>query len=551
MLIKRKILTIMISTILLLNIMAPNKISAYGEDYDFKYIKVGLNSLSSKTSVSLSGNSFLIGKVDESFKGFANIQEQNMVAKISNFRYYIKMLDKIPTYQSALERVNRLKSQNIQSKVGYSDGFEVWIGEFSDKLSAESYKNTILNLVNEQLEVSQSESLINLEKSNGENIISFDTKQEVYIKTNENIITVENKKYRDCIGFNVRSGKLIVINNIELGNYLKGVVPREMPASWELEALKAQAVSARNYTIKNIGKHKNEGFDICDTTHCQVYGGYDGEHPNSNRAIDETKGKVLMYNGELADTYYYSCSGGYTANNEEVWNGSPVPYLRAKEDIYSKDTPHSNWTYTLSKSEFNRIIKSKGYDVGDIISVETKKDSVGARVVELVVKGTNGERVILKDNVRAIFGYNNIKSTNYIIEGASPSNPVGPTPPTNSNDKTEVYILSADGTHTIKEDITNLTVISSNYVGKINTGKDIVVSNGSNNKVIKYNKDVVNNQTTGNINDSILIGENITFRGKGFGHGVGMSQYGAQNMAKQGYRYNEILEFYYTGTKVE
>ena len=125
-------------------------------------------------------------------------------------------------------------------------------------------------------------------------------------------------------------GTLNVINELTLEDYLRGVVPKEMgPIVYSsLEALKAQAVAARTYTVRNLGEFEDEGYDICATPRCQVFGGMGAEHPLSDRAIRETQGQVLVYRGVVADTLYTASCGGHTEHVETVFPAKDDPYLR-------------------------------------------------------------------------------------------------------------------------------------------------------------------------------------------------------------------------------
>ncbi|MBQ7901947.1 MAG: SpoIID/LytB domain-containing protein, partial [Clostridia bacterium] len=126
-------------------------------------------------------------------------------------------------------------------------------------------------------------------------------------------IAVDGNKYRGGLEFlHAGEGKIAVINLVLADEYVYGVTGKEMSASWHLEALKAQSVCARNYALASLNKHSTYGFDVCTTTDCQVYGGIDAEHTNTIRAGMETAGKYLMYNGRLAETLFFSCSGGHT-----------------------------------------------------------------------------------------------------------------------------------------------------------------------------------------------------------------------------------------------
>ncbi|MCG8459180.1 MAG: SpoIID/LytB domain-containing protein, partial [Holophagales bacterium] len=125
-------------------------------------------------------------------------------------------------------------------------------------------------------------------------------------------------------------GLLNVVNELTLEEYLRGVVPKEMgPELYnEIEALKAQTVAARTYTLRNLGEFADEGYDICSTPRCQVYGGMGVEHPRSDRAIEATAGQVLLYHGQPAETFYSATCGGHTENVEVVFPLKKGDYLR-------------------------------------------------------------------------------------------------------------------------------------------------------------------------------------------------------------------------------
>ncbi|MDY7095092.1 MAG: SpoIID/LytB domain-containing protein [Acidobacteriota bacterium] len=146
-------------------------------------------------------------------------------------------------------------------------------------------------------------------------------------------VTFEGRRFRGrlLIYLNDR-GRLNVINELSLEDYLRGVVPKEMgPLVYpELDALKAQAVAARTYTVRNLGEFTAEGYDLCATPRCHVYGGMDAEHPVTDRAIRETAGQIVLYHQETADTLYTATCGGHTEDVEAIF---PTlinrPYLRA------------------------------------------------------------------------------------------------------------------------------------------------------------------------------------------------------------------------------
>jgi len=153
----------------------------------------------------------------------------------------------------------------------------------------------------------------------------------VFDSAADGAIRVEGRRYRGRIEvFLNERGLLNVVNELPLEQYLRGVVPREMgPAVFdELEALKAQAVAARTYAVANLGEFRDEGYDICATPRCQVYGGVEDEHPLSDRAIAETAGEVALFDGRPIDALYSSTCGGHTENVEVVFPLKRASYLR-------------------------------------------------------------------------------------------------------------------------------------------------------------------------------------------------------------------------------
>ena len=335
-------------------------------------------------------------------------------------------------------------------------------------------------------------------------------------------IKVEDKTYRDYINFKIRNGNLMVINYVSMDHYLYGVVPREMPASFDMEALKAQAIAARTYALMNMRKHRNDGYDLCDTTHCQVYGGISGEHDRTTLAVDDTSGIIITYNGNIIDAVYHSNSGGRTVDSKEAWGGS-VPYLVAVDDSYSIDYPNSHWSFTISKNEVNNRLKDSGVNIGNLINMEVIETSDNGRVTKLKVAGTLGEEVLNSSKVRQVLGTTELKSTWFTIKKDSNMDP-------------NIYAISGDNSSLKKIDMNNSYIISGNGIkSKI---RGIIAKVINMDRIVDINAN--NDSSTG---DFII-------EGKGYGHGVGMSQWGAQGMAKAGYSFEEIIKHYYTGVEI-
>ena len=189
------------------------------------------------------------------------------------------------------------------------------------------------------------------------------------ISLNDLQTTIEAKEYFGGVRLNKVSGKLTVINLVPLEEYLRGVLPEEMSPSYPLEALKAQAVAARSFALKNRKKHEAEGYDLCTTTHCQVYIGV-SEEEICDKAIDETHGEILIYNEKLADTNFHADSGGMTESVVDVW-GTDVPYLVAVKEILKLSEP---WTVKVSVKDFSSRF---GDSFGDLKEIKLSKLTVG------------------------------------------------------------------------------------------------------------------------------------------------------------------------------
>ena len=179
-------------------------------------------------------------------------------------------------------------------------------------------------------------------ESNG-NIYLLNTDAVVLRPDKDGFVSTKGRWYRGIIMIQNKNGKLTVINNVPLEDYIKGVVPSEMPSSWEYEAHKAQAIAARSYALANLGKRAKNGYDLKDTPEDQAYNGASAETSGTNTAVEDTKGIVLTYDTKVISAYYSASAGGQTNTNS--W-GTSLPYLRSvpsfddniKKEIARRDT---------------------------------------------------------------------------------------------------------------------------------------------------------------------------------------------------------------------
>jgi SpoIID/LytB domain protein len=203
--------------------------------------------------------------------------------------------------------------------------------------------------------------------------------------------------YRGALRVKPARGGLQVVNVVALDSYLRGVVPSEMPNRWPAEALAAQAVVARTYALAHL--HGGD-FDVYPDTRSQVYGGIAAEASSTDDAVAETAGQVVLYNDELADTFFFSSSGGRTANVQDVWGGDPVPYLVSVSDPYDTLSPYHNWgPYRYAPAGLARKLKVPGKIVDFRANV-----AASGRVRTLTLVGTRGQRTVSGAAVRTALG---------------------------------------------------------------------------------------------------------------------------------------------------
>ncbi len=177
-------------------------------------------------------------------------------------------------------------------------------------------------------------------------------------------VSVKNKWYRGDFIICNRNGKLNVVNDVGIEDYIKGVVPSEMPSKWAYEAHKAQAIAARSYALANLGKRANSGYDLKDTPEDQAYGGASAESEQTNKAVTETKGIVLIYDLKIIPAYYSASAGGQTSTSSEVWTKN-LPYLQSVPS-FDDNIRKNGHGVGMSQHGANNLAKS-GYNAYQIL----------------------------------------------------------------------------------------------------------------------------------------------------------------------------------------
>ncbi|MCM8779960.1 MAG: SpoIID/LytB domain-containing protein [Candidatus Omnitrophica bacterium] len=296
--------------------------------------------------------------------------------------------------------------------------------------------------------------------------------------------------YRGSLEISRGLSGITVINIVNMEEYLYGVLPSEMPHTWPKEALKAQAIAARSEAIKKLGRHKDKGFDFCPHVHCQTYAGVEKETPTTNEAVDETRGVIMEYKGQVIDALYSSNCGGHTQDNI-FGNAQDIPYLKGKRDSPENTGPQ----FPLSPIELEQWLKSPPKD---LFCANNNSSFRWVRVYSAQE---------LEEMLKKLFDFGKIKRM--IVTRRNKSGHVE-----------AIKIVGANSSYTLEKELR-----IRNALGALRSSMFKVE--------VKYGPG-------GNP-------EQFIFYGGGWGHAVGMCQTGAAGMARLGKNHREILSYYFQG----
>ena len=353
------------------------------------------------------------------------------------------------------------------------------------------------------------------------------------------IVMFNGQKYRYRgnieVAIDKEHRKLNVINIIGMEEYLYGVLKKEISPSWPSEALKAQAVAARTFAIFNMNKYIDKGYNICASTNSQAYGGVNHEDPLTNKAVDETRGIIMVYKGEPINAVYHSDSGGYTENSENVW-GSFLPYLRSVKSKFEEKVspPYHTWSYSINEKDLTEKLQKQGHKINSIVSIEPVKKSETGRASELVFTADNNKVINMKTNdFRSLMGVDLIRSTFFNIEVIGKESNITE----DTEDKKEIEDKEEQN-ESIKEILEQK---------KDWTIKELL-------ELMRKNKEEREEEKEEKVLKAEIVKSDtpltFIFSGSGNGHGVGMSQWGAYGMTLQGSRYQDIIKYYYQGIDI-
>jgi stage II sporulation protein D len=258
------------------------------------------------------------------------------------------------------------------------------------------------------------------------------------------------------------NGNLLVLNFIDLEDYVKGILYHEVSHYWPLEALKAQAIISRTYAVYQVQENRQKDFDVTSDIYSQVYGGRTSERYRTNIAVEETKGSILTYNNKPFPAYFHATCAGHTEDASLLWN-IDIPPLKGVVCNFCRESPHFKWHLVLYRGELRQRLVNAGYNMGMIKEIIVLGKDNSARITDLKIVTTTKDLTISAKDFRNIIGPNEIRSTNFTVS---------------------------------------------------------------------------------------IAGDDAVFEGIGWGHGVGLCQWGAYFMAKQGKSAEEILKYYYPASRV-
>ncbi len=322
---------------------------------------------------------------------------------------------------------------------------------------------------------------------------------------------VKSRSYKGNIEFINVGGKITVVNEVGIEQYLYGVVPSEMSSQSPMEALKAQAVLARTNVFSKVGKkYKNKPYSLSSDVYSQVYTGIDKVNESTSRAVDETRGLILTYNGKPVEALFHSVCGGYLESNDVIWSSIQLPYLKAKPCMpdgefkygdLSKENNFRKWADSYPDSYCNL----QGKVSGDKLSFARKyfrwETKHTRKKLEGIIKSSTGTDIGDLKDVAVVSRGPSGKAISVKVTGTKNS-------------------VTINKELNIRQKLSKPPLYSGNFYVKL--GKK----------------------------DKSGYPSDIVFKGAGFGHGTGMCQIGACGMADCGKKFQEILEFYFPGTRV-
>jgi len=289
--------------------------------------------------------------------------------------------------------------------------------------------------------------------------------QPIVLDSMKSILSLDNRTYRDVLEFSLTANqRLQVVNELDLEDYLRGVLPSETNPGWKDNALKAQAVVSRTYALFKMIENHGESFAVSSDVLSQVYGGVKLEKASTNLAIEETAGEILVYKGKIFPAFFHSTCGGATTKTENAWPVKPHPALRGGSCGFCNESPHYRWKANFTEKELLAALKKNGHPVSAILKLNAKELDESGRPRFFEIEHPAGKIKVPANDFRLAVSPMKMKSV---------------------------------------------------FIQRI-----------------------------------VRDGDVFQFVGRGWGHGVGMCQYGDKKMAELGYNYRQILDYYFPGAEI-
>ena len=344
-------------------------------------------------------------------------------------------------------------------------------------------------------------------------------------------IWLGSRRYRGRLQLLVRGGQVQVVNHLGIETYLTSVVGSEMPHKWPLPALQAQAVAARTYALRQRGKAGD--FDVKATVSSQVYRGVESETPSTIEAVESTRSLVLVHAGRLINAVFHSSSGGATEPSGEVWRNQ-LPYLVSVAD-HDQHSPVHRWNKRFDDDELRDLFR----EIGGVKRLQVLKTSSTGRVRTARVQGPHGSLVLTGRELRKRLGLKSTMVQFELINGSVGSSTASSTAPT----------------QTVSQSVSRAAPPLIGLWQDSASGPDTTPSKSSRLASLlpppppplpQLNPSAFNRPRL-DVREGELV---LEARGQGFGHGVGMSQWGAHGLALQGADFRQILLHYYRGAEI-
>lgn len=464
-------------------------------------VKIGIQQKIRETELSFSGH-FHVFRVEDNrelYKGKdSNVKVALYAVSLRQLQDMVRVsLGKFRSFEQAEYTASTLKDLGIKYTIAQPGQWSLWFGPFKTEseakvvqkvLHARGYFDTNIEPVPQDI------SVISLSDSNGK-LIHLGNTPVLFVPTSGSF-SLNGRKYRGSAEIALDAyGGFSVVNRVKVEDYLYSVLPKEMPPLSHPEALKSQAIIARTYLMKNKDRHQVDGFNLCDSTDCQVYGGMSSENAATTQAADSTRGMLLKDGDEVVNALFYSTCGGRTAAYTDSWNGDAPKYLVSVNDG------------TSVSSSLNSENKLKGFLNKTSGYCDTSKYFRWEKTYTYNELQEVFERTVPEFSNKPDLKFGKLKDVNiteYLDSGRAE----------------RLEITSDSGKYVFEKDAIRWVM-------------------GSTKSTMFY----IEKKGKGN-------GRKYILHGAGWGHGVGLCQIGAMNMAKKGFDHVKILNHYYPGAEI-